>query len=1369
MFIPNGSSRQRRNINLGGASKTRSGTSNADLVLKTAQQEREKRQVNRILTEKSQVIQTLIRKKIALDNINKVSETRFKKSLDLVTRNKANSSSDEFKSEYLSDLIVSFSKFGIKYDSQKDYYVVKHDKYTHLDTLLNTLDGNGLSCEYLLKYFIHSEGEDHFESNDFIDSYFEFDNVIANLMETLCSIIDSNNELALKKIKFINIIIQELVKNKSNVYHGLNNVVSLFISKIFILLRETIINLPLFEGNSIKEERRNYILELLFGLVKLYKSSDLKNVLYNEIIINILSIPFLNILLVKDDILMFNNNIELFDILDHITLEVKNNSVDNCIVKLTSKNQKYPKQILEKLNIIHEKQCDHVFYLLLNILQFGKKSLDKIDLNELISISGPKTGTVVRGALLAANELKIKKKFICNFMSCTQSLINGLKSWSFEAIKSFELDKENRIYSDVLEKKTIQNDIVNKSENHIDDDSDTYPSDLESEYYVSEDEKDYQENMDIIDKSIKTEMSNRNIFLSSVLPSQRIKEKKKIKNADKLMNLNKQKRKFIEKHGCEGVKLYLCNEHVDILKSLFDMDQLKKLAISIYFVGPKTLLRNVEEGISAISFFLWLIYTVAPTRKNEILTSILSVGNSQLLSLLLETLESLTNSLPNNKNFKLNDTKLNYAYLLFNFRKSQSKKDETPVKFSFGLQPDNYMETEEIEMDNGSEDSIEQIWIILTFLCVLLDKYLLTISDNEFFTGQLISLPLVVKLITFLKNVTFCMYSGGIGNKKTLSKYSRKRIRRKLTRKINDNKDSKDKTNIFLDELLIPRIVSSNEIKNILTRCLSQLYSRDSREMFCPKNHWTVIDNISIDEYVKALVDSINEEIVIDSLNNHNLINSYLEDSDSSDNDIDDFDDEDSNLTRRRTNPQSNSANTTQLLNNVGSNPTAQSQLTMNPGVMNSGSMFGMMQSPIGAFGNPMARNNINHKPDMIDTRLLIKRDILTKIPFIIPFEERARIFRGVINYDKEQLGDIYHYNAAKATVHRNTVFRDGYMQLNSLKDKLKNRVMITFIDQFGNPEAGIDGGGVFKEFLTTLCKEAVNTNNGLFASTGDNLLYPSPMYYDKEEQLKSLEFLGRIIGKAMYEGILIDSGFASFFLAKWLGRQSYLDDLHSLDDELYRGLIYLKNTKDDIAEMSLTFSIDEDRFGVAHSIDLVPGGSKIPVTNDNKIRYIYLVANYKLNIQIADQCSSFFTGLRDLIDPRWLRMFNQEELQALVGGTMHPIDVNDLEANSVYAGEYSDTHETIKWFWEVLREDFSQDDLSHLIKFSTGCSRPPLLGFGELFPKFCIRAATDDQQRLPTASTCVNLLKLPVYKTKDVLKNKLHAAIDSDVGFEFS
>ena len=73
------------------------------------------------------------------------------------------------------------------------------------------------------------------------------------------------------------------------------------------------------------------------------------------------------------------------------------------------------------------------------------------------------------------------------------------------------------------------------------------------------------------------------------------------------------------------------------------------------------------------------------------------------------------------------------------------------------------------------------------------------------------------------------------------------------------------------------------------------------------------------------------------------------------------------------------------------------------------------------------------------------------------------------------------------------------------------------------------------------------------------------------------------------------------------------------------------------------------------------------------------------------------------------------------------------------------------------------------LLKFATSCSRPPLLGFAHLLPAFCVHRATDEEGRLPTAATCMNLLKLPPYESKEVLKERLTYAIEAGCGFELS
>jgi len=170
---------------------------------------------------------------------------------------------------------------------------------------------------------------------------------------------------------------------------------------------------------------------------------------------------------------------------------------------------------------------------------------------------------------------------------------------------------------------------------------------------------------------------------------------------------------------------------------------------------------------------------------------------------------------------------------------------------------------------------------------------------------------------------------------------------------------------------------------------------------------------------------------------------------------------------------------------------------------------------------------------------------ILNNIPFVIPFETRVAIFRQFVANDRTRLGiDRFQFDRRKrhrAIVRRNHLAEDAFAHLNGLGSGLKSSIEIVFIDEHGLEESGIDGGGLFKELLTSLSKEIFDTDRGLWLETEQREIYPNPHSYAREAyQLNYYSFIGRILGKALYEGILIDVRFAAFFLAKWLGRQSY-------------------------------------------------------------------------------------------------------------------------------------------------------------------------------------------------------------------------------------
>ena len=102
-------------------------------------------------------------------------------------------------------------------------------------------------------------------------------------------------------------------------------------------------------------------------------------------------------------------------------------------------------------------------------------------------------------------------------------------------------------------------------------------------------------------------------------------------------------------------------------------------------------------------------------------------------------------------------------------------------------------------------------------------------------------------------------------------------------------------------------------------------------------------------------------------------------------------------------------------------------------------------------------------------------------------------------------------------------------------------------------------------------------------------------------------------------------------------------------------------------------------------------------------------MSHYRLTKQIRLQSDAFFDGLSELIEPKWIRMFNQQELQILLGGVNSPIDLEDLRAHTQYGGLFNDHEPTIEMFWRVVGT-LSQDQRSALLRFATSCSRPPLL-----------------------------------------------------------
>lgn len=570
--------------------------------------------------------------------------------------------------------------------------------------------------------------------------------------------------------------------------------------------------------------------------------------------------------------------------------------------------------------------------------------------------------------------------------------------------------------------------------------------------------------------------------------------------------------------------------------------------------------------------------------------------------------------------------------------------------------------------------------------------------------------------------------------------------------------------------------VDFDTFRSTITTAMRMVYERDSRRRFLPSDHWLMTSRFDMHNFM--------DNVVLEVERQRQLSEDGVDEDDP---DVDEEAEDDSD---------------------------------------------GSSRMPVGYASQALRIERLRavHKKEQ-RKRLLAavgpKLEILRNMPFIIPFDVRVKVFRKLVIVDKTRrrngmleadqwrmqiLHELQDPERARdrlqrhhAKVRRGKVFEDAFAQFYELRDGLKEPIQITFVDQFDIPEAGIDGGGVTKEFLTSVTMEAFAEDLSLFVANTKNALYPNPCALDQRQEklresgltpdsdewredvsdlLAQYEFLGRIIGKCLYEGILIDIVFAGFFLLKWAaaasdaGYRANINDLREFDEDLHNGMMRLKNYPGDVSELGLDFTV-EDQVSLPHeptriaTRKLVPNGDKMTVTNENKLLYINYVARHRLVAQPYAVTRAFLNGLGTIIEPTWLSMFNQSELQRLVGGDSTDIDLEDLRRNTIYSGTYEIgddglEHPTIQMFWEVMHglKDSQRRDV---LKYVTSTPRAPLLGFSQLRPRFSIRDGGRDTTRLPSASTCVNLLKLPMYDSAQVLREKLLYAVSSGAGFDLS
>ncbi len=81
------------------------------------------------------------------------------------------------------------------------------------------------------------------------------------------------------------------------------------------------------------------------------------------------------------------------------------------------------------------------------------------------------------------------------------------------------------------------------------------------------------------------------------------------------------------------------------------------------------------------------------------------------------------------------------------------------------------------------------------------------------------------------------------------------------------------------------------------------------------------------------------------------------------------------------------------------------------------------------------------------------------------------------------------------------------------------------------------------------------------------------------------------------------------------------------------------------------TFSVTEDHFSEHVTVIVRPGGATQDVTEANKEEYVGLVVAHRIAGRIPELFRAFMEGPRDVLPLDLLRVFDQHELELLIGG----------------------------------------------------------------------------------------------------------------------
>jgi E3 ubiquitin-protein ligase HUWE1 len=179
---------------------------------------------------------------------------------------------------------------------------------------------------------------------------------------------------------------------------------------------------------------------------------------------------------------------------------------------------------------------------------------------------------------------------------------------------------------------------------------------------------------------------------------------------------------------------------------------------------------------------------------------------------------------------------------------------------------------------------------------------------------------------------------------------------------------------------------------------------------------------------------------------------------------------------------------------------------------------------------------------------------LLVKNPNVLEFDNKRSYFTRQVHSRREAR---HPQPPLQLSVRRDQVFMDSFRSLYfKTADEMKyGKLSIRF-----HGEEGVDAGGVTREWFQVLARGMFNPNYALFTPVASDktTFHPSRLSGVNQEHLMFFKFIGRIIGKALYENRVLDCHFSRAVYKRILGKPISIKDMESLDLDYYKSLLWI-------------------------------------------------------------------------------------------------------------------------------------------------------------------------------------------------------------------